>query len=149
VIQLYHALSDVERMVIGERDDAGGQLDARGPFARRGQEHFGRGDHFPAARMVLAAPEFVIPELIQVLHEVEIAAELQHRMLPDGMMGGEEGAKLYTRHDAVSWLVMKRQQSTVDGPAAITDEQSPADARPGRHRRIVPDLPPRRMRWHT
>jgi hypothetical protein len=44
--------------------------------------------------MVLAAPEFVIAELVQVLDEVEIAAELQHRVLPNGMMGGEEGAKL-------------------------------------------------------
>jgi hypothetical protein len=109
VIQLHHALSDVEWMVIGEGDDSGSQLDARGPFARRGQEHFGRGDHFPAAGMVLAAPEFVIPELVQVFDEVEIAAELQHRVLPDGMVGSEEGAKLQTRHDAVSWLVMQRQ----------------------------------------
>ena len=128
-------------MVIGQGHDPGGQLDARGPFTRRGQEHFGRGDHFPAAGMVLAAPEFVISELVQVLHEVEIAAELQHRVLADGMVGGEEGAKIQTRHDAVSWLVMVRQQYKADGPAAITDWQGPADDRPGRQRRIVTDLP--------
>jgi hypothetical protein len=29
-------------------------------------------------------------------------------VLADGMVGGEEGAKLHTRHDAVSWLVMWR-----------------------------------------
>jgi hypothetical protein len=44
--------------------------------------------------MVLAAPEFVIPELIQVLDEVEIAAKLEHRVLANGMVRGEEGAKL-------------------------------------------------------
>jgi len=104
VIKLYHALGDVKRMVIGQGHDPGGQLDARGPFTRRRQEHFGRGDHFPAAGMVLTAPEFVVSELVQVLHELEIAAELQHRVLTDGMMGGEEGAKMQTRHDAVSWL---------------------------------------------
>ena len=102
MIELHHALSDVERMVIGQGHDPGGQLDAPGPFPRRGQEHFGRGDRFPAAGMMLATPEFVVPELVQVLHEVEIAAELQHRMLPDGMVGGEEGAKIHTRHDEVS-----------------------------------------------
>jgi hypothetical protein len=77
--------------------------------------------------MVLAAPEFVIPELVQVLDEVEIAAKLQHRMLADGMVGGKKGAKLYTRHDAVSWLVMWRWQCTGDGPAAITNKHDPAD----------------------
>jgi hypothetical protein len=43
-----------------------------------------------------------------VLHEVEIAAELQHRVLTNGMMRGEEGAKIQTRHDGVSWLVRVR-----------------------------------------
>jgi hypothetical protein len=28
-----------------------------------------------------------------MLHEIEVAAVLQHRMLADGMMGGEKGAK--------------------------------------------------------
>jgi hypothetical protein len=37
-----------------------------------------------------------------VLYEIEIAAELQHRVLTDGMMGGEEGAKLQTWHDELS-----------------------------------------------
>jgi hypothetical protein len=92
--------------------------------------------------MVLAAPEFVVPELVQVLHEVEIAAELQHRVLTDGMVGSEEGAKIQTRHDAVSWLVMVRRQYEVDCPAAITDRQGLVDARLGRPRWIVTDLPP-------
>jgi hypothetical protein len=43
--------------------------------------------------MMLAAPELVVPELVQVLDQVEIPAELQHRMLPDGVVGGEERAK--------------------------------------------------------
>jgi hypothetical protein len=56
--------------------------------------------------MVLAAPEFFVPELVQMLDEVEIAAELQHRMLPDGMVRSEERAKVQTRHGQVSWVVM-------------------------------------------
>ena len=93
VVELHHALRDVERMVVGQRDDAGGQLDALGALARRGEEHLGRGDHFPAAGVMLAAPEFVVAELVQLLDEIEIAAELQHRMLADRMMRGEEGAE--------------------------------------------------------
>jgi hypothetical protein len=56
--------------------------------------------------MVLSTPEFVVPELVQVFHEVEIAAELQHRVFPDGVMGSEEGAKVQTGHEQVSWLGM-------------------------------------------
>ena len=80
-------------MVIGQRDDPGGELDALAAFAGRGQEHLGRADHFPAAGMMLAAPEFVVPERVEMLDEVEIAAELQHRMLTDRMVGGEERAE--------------------------------------------------------
>ena len=43
--------------------------------------------------MMLAAPELVVPELVEVLDEVEITAELQHRMLPDGMVWCEERAE--------------------------------------------------------
>jgi hypothetical protein len=43
--------------------------------------------------MVLAAPELVVPELVQMLDEIEIAAELQHRMLTDGVVRGQERAE--------------------------------------------------------
>ena len=36
------------------------------------------------------------------LHEVEVAAKLQHRVLADRMVGGEEGAEAQTWHEAVS-----------------------------------------------
>ena len=42
---------------------------------------------------MLAAPELVVAEPVQVRHEVEIAAELQHRMLADRMVGGEESTE--------------------------------------------------------
>ena len=98
-VELHHALRDIERVVIGQRDDAGGELDALRALARRGQEHLRRADHLPAARMVLAAPEFVVAELVELLDEVEIAAELQHRVLADRMMRSEKGAEIQTRHD--------------------------------------------------
>ena len=56
-----------------------------------GQEHLGRGDHLPARRVVLAAPELVEPEPVEVFDEVEVLLELQRRMhpRPDGAGRGK------------------------------------------------------------
>src|SRR5258705_3025017 len=48
--------------------------------------------------MVLAAPEFVVAERIELLDEVEVAAELQHRTLADRVMRGEESSEFEARH---------------------------------------------------
>src|SRR5215475_8374719 len=55
--------------------------------------------------MMLAAPEFVVAKLVELLHEIEVAAELQHRMLADRMMRGEEGSEFEARH-GVSCVVV-------------------------------------------
>src|SRR5216683_5405174 len=52
--------------------------------------------------MMLAAPEFVITERVELLDEVEVAAELQHRMLADGVMRGEEGSEFQAHHGLFS-----------------------------------------------
>jgi SAM-dependent methyltransferase len=52
--------------------------------------------------MMLAAPEFVEAERVDLLDKVEVAAELQHRMLADRMMRGEEGSKLQACHGFLS-----------------------------------------------
>ena len=88
-------------MVVGQRDDAGAELDALGAFGGRRQEHLRRGDHLPAGRVVLAAPEFIVAELVEVLREVEVAAELQHRMFADGVMRGQKCAKADAGHEVV------------------------------------------------
>jgi hypothetical protein len=44
--------------------------------------------------MVLAAPEFVVPEPVQVLYEVEVSAKLQHGVFPNGMVGSKKSTKL-------------------------------------------------------
>jgi hypothetical protein len=80
-------------MVIGQGDDPSRQLDAPGTLSCGSQEHLGRRNHFPAAGVVLAAPEFVVAQLVEELDKIEVAAELQHRMLADGMMRGEKGAE--------------------------------------------------------
>ena len=48
--------------------------------------------------MMLAAPELVIAEIVELLHEIEVAAELQHRMLAERMMRGEKGSEFEALH---------------------------------------------------
>jgi hypothetical protein len=48
--------------------------------------------------MVLAAPEFVVAQLVEMLDELEVAAELQGRVLADRMVGRQEGAELEPLH---------------------------------------------------
>ncbi len=48
--------------------------------------------------MVLAAPEFVETQLVDLLHEIEVAAELQQRIFADRVMRGEEGAEFQACH---------------------------------------------------
>jgi hypothetical protein len=52
--------------------------------------------------MMLAAPEFVIAELVELLDEIEVTAKLQHRMLADRVMRGQEGSEFEARHDGFS-----------------------------------------------
>ena len=67
--------------------------------------------------MVLAAPEFVVAKFVQLLDEIEIAAELQHRMLADRMMRGEEGAEAKAWH-AVGAPVSSSDIDSAFPPAA-------------------------------
>jgi hypothetical protein len=55
--------------------------------------------------MMLAAPEFIVAELVEMLDQVEVAAELQHRVLADRMMRGKKGAKTETRHEMSPYLI--------------------------------------------
>src|SRR5262245_28250905 len=48
--------------------------------------------------MVLAAPELVIAERVDLLDEIEVAAELQQRILADRVMRGEKGSELQACH---------------------------------------------------
>ena len=97
VVELDDALGDVERVVVRQRHDAGAELDRVRDLAGGGQEHLRRGDHLPAGRVVLAAPELVEAELVEVRGELEVALELQRRVLAERVVGGEERAEPETR----------------------------------------------------
>ena len=73
VIELHEALRHHEWMVIGQRDNAGAELDARSAFSGGGEEQFRRSDHLPAGGVVLAAPKLVEPKTLQVLHKRQVA----------------------------------------------------------------------------
>jgi hypothetical protein len=45
---------------------------------------------------MFAAPELVITERIELFDQIEIAAELQHRVLADRVVRGEEGTEFKT-----------------------------------------------------
>ncbi len=51
--------------------------------------------------MVLTAPELVEAEAVEVLCEVDVSLELQRRMLPGGVVGGEEGSETQAGHAPV------------------------------------------------
>ena len=100
VIELHHPLGDVERVVIGERDDPGAETDVTAHLAGRRQEHLRRGDRLPTARVVLAAPEFLEAKPVEVRDEVDVSLEQQGGMLAERMVRGEEGAELQSSHSA-------------------------------------------------
>src|ERR1700681_2086790 len=52
--------------------------------------------------MMLAAPEFIEAERVDLLDEIKVAAKLQHRMLADGVMRGEEGSEFEACHGFLS-----------------------------------------------
>ena len=72
-----------------------------GALAGGRQEHLRRGDHLPAGRVVLAAPELVEAEAVEVRGEVEVALELEHRVLAERVVRREERAELQSAHVAL------------------------------------------------
>src|SRR5262245_21878132 len=93
MIEVDHALRDVERMMIGNRDDAGTEPDAVGPLCCRDQEHFRRADRFPASGMMFADPKLVIVQFVYPGRKFEVSLELEGRVLTNGMVRSEKDAK--------------------------------------------------------
>ena len=101
MVELHHALGDVERVVIREADDSRAESDAVGALRCCGEEHLGRGDHLPAGRVVLAAPELVEAEPVEVRGELDVTLEKEGRVLPGRMVGGEERTELDSWHRVI------------------------------------------------
>ncbi len=80
VVELDHAVGQHERVVVGQRDDAGAEPDVPGALGRGGDEHLRAGDQLEAARMMLADPRLVIIQPVEVLQQLEVALDRQGRV---------------------------------------------------------------------
>ena len=85
VVELDDAVGDHHRVVVGQRDDAGAEPDVPGPLGGEGDEDLGRADDLEPGRMVLADPGLVKAELVEPLHQVEVALQALGRVLLVGM----------------------------------------------------------------
>ena len=93
VVEHRDPVGDHQRMVVGKRDDARSQPDATRPLRRRRDEELGRGDRLEGRGVVLADPELVVAEAIELLGQLEVATDLQARTLVVRVVGGEEDAR--------------------------------------------------------
>src|SRR5690349_17265119 len=101
MVELCHPRRDVEGVVIREGNHAGSEADATGSLPGGREEELGRADGLPAARMMLAGPELVITESLSLLDQLEVALELQGRMLPDRMVRRQENAEPKPAHSCL------------------------------------------------
>ena len=93
MIEVDHALRDMERMMIGNRDDASAEPDAVGALGGCDQEHFRRADRFPASGMMFAHPKLVVVQLVYPGREFEVSLELEGRVFTNRMVWSEKDAK--------------------------------------------------------
>jgi hypothetical protein len=92
VVELHHARGERERMMIGQRDDAGAQPDVARALGRCGEEHLGAGDDLEASRVMLADPGLVIVETVEMLDQFHVALDGERGVLAEGMERREKDA---------------------------------------------------------
>src|SRR6516164_6830766 len=68
-------------MMVGQRDDPGAEPDVAGALGSGGDEQFGLTIDLVAARMVLADPRLGVAELVEPLHQLEVALDAEQRVL--------------------------------------------------------------------
>ena len=77
MVQLHHAVGDIEGVVVGDADDAGAQLDVLGAVGGHADEDFRRGDGLPAGAVMLADPGLIEAQVVQPLHQFQVAVQGQ------------------------------------------------------------------------
>ena len=100
VVELHHARGQRERVMIGQRHDAGAEPDVARALDRAGDEHLRAGDDLEAARMMLADPGLVIVEAVEMLDQLHVAFDRKRRVLAQRMEGREEdsGSEIAVLH---------------------------------------------------
>ena len=79
LVQLRDAVRDHQRVVIGQRDDAGAELDPARTLRRRRDHDLRRGADLIATGMMLTVPIFFEAELVGPFGQLQIALEAQRR----------------------------------------------------------------------
>ena len=95
VVEQHEAIREHQRVVVGERVHAAAEPDVLGAGRGRGDEHLGRRDDLEAARVVLADPDLVEAEAVEVLDQVEVALECERRVLPGRVERGHEESEAH------------------------------------------------------
>ena len=95
VVEEHHAIGEHERVVIGERADAGAEPDVLRALGRHSDEHLGRRDDLEAGRVVLSDPDLVETQAVESDDEIEISFQREGRVLADGMERGHEVSKTH------------------------------------------------------
>ena len=98
VVEQDHALGHPQRVVVGQRGDAGAELDVARALGGGGDEDLGRGDDLAAGRVVLADPRLVVAEAVEVLDQLEVALERQRRVLARRVERRHEDAEAQPAH---------------------------------------------------
>ena len=92
MIKLDDAVRRHQRAVIGQRHDAGAELDAPRALRRGGDEQFGTRNDLEARGVMLADPRFLVTQAVEMLDQLEIALDAERRVFIDGMKRCEENA---------------------------------------------------------
>jgi hypothetical protein len=95
---LHHAVGDYERVVVGQRNDAGAEADVFGAFGGGGDEDLGAGDDLEAAGVVLADPGLLIVQRVQVLEQFHIPFQGQNGVFRQAVERREEDAAAKVGH---------------------------------------------------
>ena len=72
VIELCRTAGHHERMMVGQRDHTGAELDIFRPFRSAGDKHFRTRDDLEPARMVLADPGFRVTQFVEIFEQPHI-----------------------------------------------------------------------------
>jgi hypothetical protein len=93
VVEQHHPVGEHQRVVVGQRADAGPEPDPLGAFGRHCDEDLGGGDDLVTGRVVLADPGLVEPQPVEVLDQLQVLVQREGRVLPHGVERSMEDAE--------------------------------------------------------
>ncbi len=90
MVELRHRFGEHEGVVVGQRFHAGAEADVFRALGRGGDHQLGRGDHLHRAGMMLAIPDFLEAQAVEMLGQQQVALERVGRIEPGRMERREE-----------------------------------------------------------